>query len=92
LADKEDSGKNEKILHPRDVDAFWMQRKLSKYYDDPTMAQTKATEVLEVLRVRIFACYVKHQNSYCKIKQSFCRQSCSTGMLLGYLRLHVTTS
>ncbi|KAK3589739.1 hypothetical protein CHS0354_021060 [Potamilus streckersoni] len=38
-------------LHPRDIDAFWLQRKLSKYYpDDPTMAQTKAGEVLEILK------------------------------------------
>ena len=39
-------------MHPRDIDAFWIQRKLSKYYpDDPTTAQTKAREVLDVLKV-----------------------------------------
>ena len=44
---KADSG-----LHPRDIDAFWIQRKLSKYYpDDPTTAQTKAREVLDILKV-----------------------------------------
>ena len=29
------------ILHPRDIDAFWLQRNLSKFYDDPHVAQTK---------------------------------------------------
>lgn len=38
-------------LHPREIDAFWIQRKLSKYYpDDPTTAQTKAREVIDVLK------------------------------------------
>lgn len=44
-------GKQDKDLHPHSIDAFWLQRKLSKYYDDPMVAQTKATEVLEVLKV-----------------------------------------
>ncbi|XP_055955275.1 U5 small nuclear ribonucleoprotein 200 kDa helicase [Patella vulgata] len=44
-AQKADGG-----LHPRDVDAFWIQRKLSKAYpDDPNMAQTKSKEVLDIL-------------------------------------------
>lgn len=43
-------GKQDKDLHPHSIDAFWLQRKLSKYYDDPMVAQTKATEVLEVLK------------------------------------------
>ena len=45
-------GKKEKGLHPRDIDAFWLQRELSKYYDDPMVAQTRAGEVLEILKVR----------------------------------------
>ena len=48
------AGKKEKGLHPRDIDAFWLQRKLSKYYDDPIVAQAKATEVLEILKVQFF--------------------------------------
>jgi len=43
------SGKD-RDLHPRDIDAFWLQRKLGEYYDDPMQAQTKTKEVLEVLR------------------------------------------
>ena len=38
-------------LHPRDIDAFWLQRKLSKYYDDPVLAQSRAGEVLNILKV-----------------------------------------
>ncbi|XP_067656314.1 U5 small nuclear ribonucleoprotein 200 kDa helicase-like isoform X1 [Haliotis asinina] len=49
---EESGGKSEGGLHPRDIDAFWIQRKLSKYYpDDPTTAQTKAMEVVEVLKI-----------------------------------------
>ena len=48
------AGKKEKGLHPRDIDAFWLQRKLSKYYDDPIVAQAKATEVLEILKVKFY--------------------------------------
>ncbi|ESO86122.1 hypothetical protein LOTGIDRAFT_239637 [Lottia gigantea] len=46
----EEATKSDGGLHPRDVDAFWIQRKLSKAYpDDPNMAQTKSKEVLEIL-------------------------------------------
>lgn len=33
-----------------DIDAYWLQRKLSKIYDDAMISQAKATEVLNVLR------------------------------------------
>ena len=42
--------KADKDLHPHDIDAFWLQRKLSKYYDDPMVAQTRAGEVLDILK------------------------------------------
>ncbi|XP_074640358.1 U5 small nuclear ribonucleoprotein 200 kDa helicase-like [Tubulanus polymorphus] len=42
--------KSERGLHARDIDAFWLQRKLSKYHDDPMVAQTRAGEVLEILK------------------------------------------
>jgi len=44
-------GKSDKGLHPHDIDAFWLQRKLSKHYDDPMLAQTRAGEVLSILKV-----------------------------------------
>ena len=43
-------GKEAKI-HPREIDAFWLQRNLSKYFDDPVVAQSKAAEVLKILKL-----------------------------------------
>ncbi|CAH1101603.1 unnamed protein product [Psylliodes chrysocephalus] len=45
-----DESKKEKALHPLDIDAYWLQRKLSKIYDDAMVSQAKAGEVLNVLR------------------------------------------
>ncbi|XP_062366763.1 U5 small nuclear ribonucleoprotein 200 kDa helicase isoform X1 [Cinclus cinclus] len=39
-----------KELHPRDIDAFWLQRQLSRFYDDAIVSQKKADEVLEILK------------------------------------------
>ena len=39
-----------KQLHPHQIDAFWLQRNLGKVYDDATVAQTKAQEVLDILK------------------------------------------
>lgn len=33
-----------------DIDAYWLQRRLSKIYDDAMVSQAKAAEVLNVLR------------------------------------------
>lgn len=41
-----------KDLHPRDIDAFWLQRQLSRFYDDAIVSQKKADEVLEILKVK----------------------------------------
>ncbi|KFV65632.1 U5 small nuclear ribonucleoprotein 200 kDa helicase, partial [Dryobates pubescens] len=38
-----------KDLHPRDIDAFWLQRQAS-FYDDAIVSQKKADEVLEILK------------------------------------------
>ena len=45
-------GKSKKDLHPRDIDAFWLQRQLSKFYDDPNVSQARSSEVLDILKVR----------------------------------------
>ena len=37
-------------LHPRDIDAFWLQRELNKYYADAEVSRSKAEEVLEILK------------------------------------------
>lgn len=43
-------GRKEKKLHPLDIDAYWLQRKLSKFYSDPIVSQERAGDVLEVLK------------------------------------------
>ena len=37
--------KHEKMLHPLDIDAHWLQRKLSKYYEEAITSQKKSIEV-----------------------------------------------
>ena len=39
-----------KRLHPLDIDAHWLQRKLAQYYDDATTSQQKSKEVLKILK------------------------------------------
>ncbi|CAF2937525.1 unnamed protein product [Rotaria sp. Silwood2] len=39
-----------KILQPHSIDAFWLQRNLSKVYAEATDAKLKAQEVLEILK------------------------------------------
>lgn len=42
--------KKEKQLHPLDIDAYWLQRCLSKYYNDAMVSQAKSGEVLNILK------------------------------------------
>lgn len=44
------NSKSKSTLQAHEIDAFWLQRKLTKVYDDPTQAQTKVKEVIEILR------------------------------------------
>ena len=37
-------------MHPLDLDGHWLQRKLSKYFDDATVSQKKSKDVLEILK------------------------------------------
>ncbi|BES87457.1 U5 small nuclear ribonucleoprotein 200 kDa [Nesidiocoris tenuis] len=46
----EESGKKEKALHPLDIDAYWLQRRLSKFYSDAMTSQARAAEVLTILK------------------------------------------
>jgi len=50
IANKDTLSKQEKGLHPMDVDAHWLQRKLSKYYEEAMTSQKKAMEVLDILQ------------------------------------------
>jgi len=38
------------VLHPRHIDAFWLQRELNKYYADAEASRSKSEEVLEILK------------------------------------------
>jgi len=42
--------KKEKPLHPLDIDAYWLQRRLSRISDDAMVSQARAAEVLAVLK------------------------------------------
>lgn len=42
--------KKEKSLHPLDIDAYWLQRRLRDYFQDPLVSQSKADEVLNILK------------------------------------------
>ena len=46
-----DSRGKSSSVHPREIDAYWLQRKLSKTYDDPVVAQSRAAEVLKILKI-----------------------------------------
>ena len=37
-------------MHPLDIDAYWIQRKLSKYYKDSIKSQAKANDVMDILQ------------------------------------------
>ncbi|CAJ0607518.1 unnamed protein product [Cylicocyclus nassatus] len=47
--DEEEAAKKD-ALHPRDIDAHWIQRSLAKFFNDPIVAQQKVTEVLSILK------------------------------------------
>lgn len=51
LNDEEDGfKKSNEVLHPRQIDAYWLQRELNKFYEDPEISRSKSEEVLEVLK------------------------------------------
>lgn len=47
---KQSSSKKDKRLHPLDIDAYWIQRKLSKYYKDSITSQARAKDVTDILQ------------------------------------------
>lgn len=42
--------KKEKAIHPLDIDAYWLQRRLRDFFQDPLISQAKADEVLSILK------------------------------------------
>ena len=47
------SKKSEEELNVHQIDAFWLQRELNKFYNDAEVSQEKSVEVLEALKVLI---------------------------------------
>lgn len=47
---EKERNKKEKNLHPLDIDAYWLQRRLSKYYNDAHISQSQSAEVLNILK------------------------------------------
>ncbi|CAG0914379.1 unnamed protein product [Notodromas monacha] len=47
---EDEASKKDGILHPMDIDAYWLQRQLSKYFKDPMESQKRAGEVLQILK------------------------------------------
>ena len=45
------SKKSEEELNVHQIDAFWLQRELNKFYNDAEVSQEKSVEVLEALKV-----------------------------------------
>lgn len=45
-----DDGRKQRPLHPLDIDAYWLQRRLSRVYSDAVVSQQRAGDVLSALR------------------------------------------
>jgi pre-mRNA-splicing helicase BRR2 len=45
-----DDRKKEKTIHPLDIDAYWLQRCLSKYFNDAMQSQAISEKVLAILK------------------------------------------
>ena len=45
----DDDEEEDLCLNPREIDAYWLQRKLNEVYDDAVEAQKKEEEVMAVL-------------------------------------------
>eukprot|EP00112_Aurelia_sp_Birch-Aquarium-sp1_P011482 Seg2414.1 transcript_id=Seg2414.1/GoldUCD/mRNA.D3Y31 product="U5 small nuclear ribonucleoprotein 200 kDa helicase" protein_id=Seg2414.1/GoldUCD/D3Y31 len=52
-ADEKMSKKAEEELNVHDIDAFWLQRELNKFYNDAEVSQEKSVEVLEALKTAV---------------------------------------
>jgi pre-mRNA-splicing helicase BRR2 len=54
MKEEDDDADKSGQLHARDVDAYWLQRSLNKFIDDPIQAQRKAKEIIDILQVGVF--------------------------------------
>ena len=49
--DEKAARKAEEELDAHQIDAFWLQRELNKFYNDAEVSQEKSVEVLDALKV-----------------------------------------
>ncbi|KAI5640821.1 sec63 brl domain-containing protein [Phthorimaea operculella] len=49
LSEEQSQKRRDAILHPMDIDAYWLQRRLSRHFPDAMVSQAKASEVLKAL-------------------------------------------
>ncbi|XP_045489788.1 putative U5 small nuclear ribonucleoprotein 200 kDa helicase [Pieris rapae] len=49
LSEEQSQKRRDVILHPMDIDAYWLQRRLSRHFPDAMLSQAKSSEVLQAL-------------------------------------------
>ena len=62
-ADAEDGDEKGAALHARHIDAYWLQRSLNKFIEDPVLAQRKAKDIIDILQVCSFPTPLTLQNA-----------------------------
>ncbi|XP_052757266.1 putative U5 small nuclear ribonucleoprotein 200 kDa helicase [Galleria mellonella] len=49
LSEEQTQKRRDTVLHPMDIDAYWLQRRLSRHFPDAMVSQAKSSEVLKAL-------------------------------------------
>ncbi|XP_047039224.1 putative U5 small nuclear ribonucleoprotein 200 kDa helicase [Helicoverpa zea] len=49
LSEEQSQKRRDATLHPMDIDAYWLQRRLSRHFPDAMLSQAKSSEVLTAL-------------------------------------------
>ncbi|XP_061385193.1 U5 small nuclear ribonucleoprotein 200 kDa helicase [Danaus plexippus] len=49
LSEEQSSKRRDAVLHAMDIDAYWLQRRLSRHFPDAMLSQAKSSEVLQAL-------------------------------------------
>ncbi|KAL0808656.1 hypothetical protein ABMA28_013091 [Loxostege sticticalis] len=49
LSEEQSAKRRDTTLHPMDIDAYWLQRRLSRHFPDAMVSQGKSSEVLKAL-------------------------------------------
>ncbi|KAI8426808.1 hypothetical protein MSG28_014491 [Choristoneura fumiferana] len=49
LSEEQSQKRRDTVIHPMDIDAYWLQRRLSRHFPDAMLSQAKSSEVLKAL-------------------------------------------